>query len=207
MMTDTIKDNCAEWITAESAEQKLAGPGHPLYFSARRATRVSHSTSHAETLSGVGCSQVAILIATRLTELYSQQLIPEVVSLRAHHLLQMQEHNMSIVPVDHVTDCMDLFELVTNVKGLSNDKAQRLAILALRKDRITRRIRNFIHDPTKAMLADGLTKDGVFEQLLYYATTGRWILKLNAEHWVRVRSRIGCEGPSVEERELLALDW
>ena len=114
---------------------------------------------------------------------------------------------MTIVPVDHVTDCMDLFELVTNVKGLSNDKAQRLAILALREDRITRRIRNFIHIPTKAMLADGLTKDGVFEQLLYCATTGRWRLKLNAEQWVRVRSRIACEGPSVKERELLELDW
>ncbi len=83
----------------------------------------------------------------------------------------MQEQNQSIIPVDHVTDCMDLFDLVTNIKGLSNDKAQRLDILALREDRITRRIRNFVHVPTKAILADGLTKDGTFEQLLACVTT------------------------------------
>ena len=207
MMSDHIKDSSAEWLPARLAQRLLAGKGHPLFFSARRATRVSHSTSHAETLSCVGCSQVAILIATRLTEIYAQLLLPGVATLRAHHLLQLQDQNMCVLPVDQVTDCMDLFELVTNVRGLSNDKAQRLAILALREDRIMRRIRNFVHVPTKGMLADGLTKEGVFEQLLYYATTGRWQLNLADDQWIRVRSRAACPTQTVEERELLELDW
>ena len=113
---------------------------------------------------------------------------------------------MCIVPVDQVADCMDLFELVTNVKGLSTDKAQRLAILALREDRITRRIRNFIHVPTKAMLADGLTKDGTFDQLLKYVTTGRWKLMLGADQWVRIRVRVAHSG-HFEETDVLELDW
>ena len=34
---------------------------------------------------------------------------------------------MQVIPVDHVTDCMDLYELVTGKKGLSADKQQRIA--------------------------------------------------------------------------------
>ena len=168
---------------------------------------MSHSTSHAETLSGVGCSQVSILISSRVTELFAQQLNPRLTTPKALDLLHMQETNQNIVPVDHVTDCMDLFELVTNVKGLSSDKAQRLAILALREDRITRRIHSFVHVPTKAMLADGLTKDGVFDQLLAYATTGTWMLRLNADQFVRIRQRIAIDGGSYDEKDLIDLDW
>ena len=206
-MSDTVKDSSAEWTPADLAQRRLAGKGHPLYFSARRATRVSYSTSHAEALSCVGCSQVSILIATRLTEVFSQQLVPAPRPLTVHHLLQLQDQNACIIPVDQVTDCMDLFELVTNVKGLSNDKAQHLAILALREDRITRRIRNFIHAPTKGMLADGLAKDGVFEQLLRFATTGCCALNLKGDQWIRARSRPDSTATAVEERDLLEFDW
>ena len=112
---------------------------------------------------------------------------------------------MQVIPVDHVTDCMDLFELVTNVKGLSSDKSQRLAIIALREDRMTRRIRAFIHVPTRTMLADGLTKIGTFENLLLFATTGRWKIDLVDGQFVRTRLR---KATSVyTEDELINLDW
>ena len=41
-----------EWLNHEEALD-VGGYGHPLFFSARRAQRVSHSASHAETLAGV----------------------------------------------------------------------------------------------------------------------------------------------------------
>ncbi len=56
------------------------------------------------------------------------------------------------------------------------------------------------------MLADGLTKDGTFEQLLIYVTTGRWKLQLSAEQWVRIRVRVAYQG-HFEESDLLELDW
>ena len=92
------------------------------------------------------------------------------------------------IKVDHVTDCMDLWELVCGVKGLSADKNQRLVITALREDRQHGNIRQFQHWPTSIMLADGLTKSGsCFLQLLRYATTRRIAAELKDDKCVRVR--------------------
>ena len=57
------------------------------------------------------------------------------------------------------------------------------------------------------MLADGLTKDGVFDQLLAYATAGTWMLRLNADQFVRIRQRIAIDGGSYDEKDLIDLDW
>jgi hypothetical protein len=80
---------------------------------------------------------------------------------------------------------MNLFELCTGTKGLSNDKSQRLAILTLREDRLLDRTRWMIHTPTKAMVAYGLTKEGFFQQLLFLCTTG--VFKLPVDIQLRAR--------------------
>ena len=63
-----------EWLESRY-RHLLEGYGHPIYFSARKATRISHSTSHAETLSAVGCTQTAALVSHRFTEVFAQALL------------------------------------------------------------------------------------------------------------------------------------
>ena len=112
---------------------------------------------------------------------------------------------MSILPVDHVTDCMDLFELMCNSKGLSSDKSQRVAILALREDRMSGRLRWIAHFPTAAMIADGLTKSGVFLQLMRFVTSGLILLPLKPDQFIRLRRRVARS--TFTENELIELDW
>ena len=85
-----------------------------------------------------------------------------------------------------MTDCMDLYELLTSAKGLSNDKSQRLVILSLREYRQLGIIRATYHCPTALMLADGLTKVGNFPQLLRYCTTGLLVLNYKPEQFFRL---------------------
>ena len=151
----------------------------------------------------MGTSQVAQLVAARITELYCENLITGPVDARA--LLTLQEANVNVLPCDHVTDCMDLFELVANVKGLSSDKSQRLAVLALREDRVTRRVHNFIHTPTATMLSDGLTKSGVIMRRMEFATTGKWNADLLPDASILVRHKVATNDYS--EAGLEALDW
>eukprot|EP00959_Pyramimonas_sp_CCMP1952_P412518 8644394-Pyramimonas_sp.AAC.1 len=53
--------------------------------------------------------------------------------------------------VDHLTDCRDVFELVTGLKGVPQDKQQWLPVMALREERITTKVRWAIHVPTGMM--------------------------------------------------------
>eukprot|EP00959_Pyramimonas_sp_CCMP1952_P082956 1733878-Pyramimonas_sp.AAC.1 len=76
------------------------------------------------------------------------------------------------IPLDHWTDCEDVFELVAGLKGVPQDKLQRLPIMALREERITTRIRRTLHVPTEIMVADAMTKPGVFRQMMELLTTG-----------------------------------
>ena len=84
-----------------------------------KAKRISSSTSTAETLSAVVGKELAQLVAVRLSELLGHGLThpfgtcPTLSSLRA-----MQEDGAWIIPIDHVTDCKDVFELVTGPKGI-----------------------------------------------------------------------------------------
>ena len=102
---------------------------------------------------------------------------------------------------------MDLFELVTGVKGVPNDKSQRIGILSLREDRMTGRVRHFVHIPTAVMLGDGLTKVGTFAQLLKYCSTGVFEIKLSPDKFVRVRTRARVERGRYTEEQLQNLDW
>ena len=70
LMHDNMPGTDHEWLVGRDAAV-LGGYAHCLWFSARRSQRVSHSTSHAETLAAVGTSQVAQLVAARITELFS----------------------------------------------------------------------------------------------------------------------------------------
>ena len=207
VMSDTVaRAGDTEWISASSSRTLLSGYAHPIFFSARKATRISHSTSHAETLSAVGCVQTSQLVSQRFTEVFSQKLLNKRVITPAD-LLKLQADNVAILPTDHVTDCMDLFELLTNMKGLTSDKSQRIAILALREDRMCGRIRFLFHFPTIAMLADGLTKSGLFPQLMKYVTTGFFIVSVKAESFVRLRRRYAQYAGSYSEQDLIELDW
>ena len=71
------------------------------------------------------------------------------------------------IPVDHLTDCNDMFECVTGDKSLPQDRGHRLYIAAMRELRITGCIRRFLLVPTESMLADCLTKSQV--DLRYFA--------------------------------------
>eukprot|EP00959_Pyramimonas_sp_CCMP1952_P101945 2131992-Pyramimonas_sp.AAC.1 len=70
----------------------------------------------------------------------------------------MEQNDILIVPCDGITDCMDLFELVSGGRGLTTDKTQRISIMSLREDRLTGRFRRITHVPTASMLSDGMTK-------------------------------------------------
>ena len=192
-----------EWM-ASGNRHLLEGHAHPIYFSARKASRISHSTSHAETLSAVGCTQTAQLVSHRFTEVFAQTLLGKQ-RYTPTDLLGLQHANKSIIPIDHATDCMDLFELMCNSKGLASDKSQRVAVLALREDRMSGRLRWILHIPTVAMLADGLTKSGLFPQLMRYVTTGKVLFPLKPEQFIRLRRRVAQQDFS--ERELEDLDW
>ena len=48
------------------------------------------------------------------------------------HLMECDLEGRYAVPVDSYTDCLDLLELTTGLKGVPQDRHQRLAILALR---------------------------------------------------------------------------
>eukprot|EP00959_Pyramimonas_sp_CCMP1952_P196812 4115327-Pyramimonas_sp.AAC.1 len=65
-----------------------------------------------------------------------------------------------------------MFELVTGLKGVPQDRQQRLAVMALGEERMTGRMGFTIHIPTDVMLRDALTKPGMFPQLMYLLTTG-----------------------------------
>eukprot|EP00959_Pyramimonas_sp_CCMP1952_P150748 3154860-Pyramimonas_sp.AAC.1 len=82
------------------------------------------------------------LIAARLTELFCQMVLPPRTTITAHDMLELSQNDITIKPHDAVTDCMDLFELITGGRGIPFDKSQRVAIMALREDRVHHRIRS-----------------------------------------------------------------
>ena len=187
LMSDVNTPDCTqEWLSATQATN-LGGMGHPLFHSGKKATRVSHSTSHAEALSAIGTTQVAQLISNRMSEPFAATILNKL-TISARDLMIIQLNGYVQVPVDHVTDCMDLYELVCGVRGLSADKNQRLIITSLREDRAKSLIRRFQHWPTSIMLADGLTKGGFFQQLSEFVTTGKLSIRLAHDKWIRTRT-------------------
>ena len=128
--------------------------------------------------------QMGQMLALRFTAVYFEHLFRQPKSF--HLMLEIERLGAFVVPVDHVTDCFDFLELVTGLRGVPADKSQRLAILSAREERMTGRIRHFFHFPTDIMLADELTKSGIYPQLLRFLTTG--LLSLHSAKPVTVRT-------------------
>ena len=93
---------------------------------------------------------------------------------KAVDMMKIFESNALDLRVDHVTDCFDFWQLCCGEKGIPSDKSSRLAILSMREERLSGRIRGFIHCPTELMLVDALTKVGIFSQIMRHVTTGTW---------------------------------
>ena len=159
-------------VISRDSEHHLGGAVHRLACFSKKSKRISHSTSHAETLAAVSTIQYSQLIALRYTELISGCTVGASKPLQV--LISISDTGKYIVPIDHYTDCYDLFQLCCGMKGIPTDKTQRLSILSIREDRLCGRIRNFIHIPTNAMVVDGLTKPGTFSELLKLVSTGQW---------------------------------
>ena len=157
-------------ILTKEAIKNLSGRCHPLAIGSQKARKVAHSTSMGETNCGLSVVSNAQMVAMRLTEMHV--ILRGSVSQRIAVLIDMNERGQYIIPVDHLTDCKDLYELVTGLKGIPQDKQQRLPVMALREERLAGRIRWTGHIPTDVMVADGLTKPGTFPQLMKLLTTG-----------------------------------
>ena len=105
--------------------------------------------------------------------------------------------------MDHVTDCFDFYELCTGAKGVPADKSQRLSVLSMREERLSGRLRRLYHCPTQLMLADGLTKPGIFPNLMQFLSTGMWLLQWTPEKPMRMRASKARE---FTEQDLVNLD-
>eukprot|EP00959_Pyramimonas_sp_CCMP1952_P408365 8558502-Pyramimonas_sp.AAC.1 len=86
--------------------------------------------------------------------------------------IEMSNSGQYVLPIDHLTDCRDMFELVTGLKGVPQDRQQGLAIMAWREERMTGRVRFTMRIPTDVMFSDALTKPGIFLQLMHLLATG-----------------------------------
>ena len=170
-----IEGDKNDFIT-DDLVKKLGGKLHIYIGSSQKSKRVSHSTSHAETLSAAKFIPTAQLAAIRLTE-------PEIVTRLGKRskplaLLEVQEEALCPLPVDAYVDCMDLWDLACGVKGMPQDKSQRLGVLAIREERRSLRLRRLYHLRTRYMLADMLTKaTGVDSRsLLELVSSGHWTI-------------------------------
>ena len=147
-----------------------------VYGSGNISKRISHSTSHAETLACAALIPMGQLVCMRLAE---PELSIKYGKLSPIKLLKIQDDSHCPVLYDHMVDCMDLWDLACGRKGVPQDKSQRLAVLAIREERRSLRVRRFYHVVTKWMLADILTKwlGHDSESLLELLSCGRWTLK------------------------------
>jgi hypothetical protein len=163
---------------------QMTGTAHLLYSGSHRSKRVSSSTSHAESLSAVSGQDITQVMALRLTEALGRRIrgghtlfSKPTVRLSLKDLTQIQEDGLFVIPVDHESDCHDLYCLVTGAKGTPQDKSQRLYIMRLRQDRLLGRIRYWFFVPTTSMLSDALTKKMLSYQLMHLLTTGQHLVK------------------------------
>ena len=95
-----------------------------------KAKRVSGSTSRAETLAGVVGKELTRLVAMRMAEiLYGGIQIPMRGKPPTELLIYQQENAAFSIPIDHYTDWNDFFERAVGLKGIPQDRHQRLYVL------------------------------------------------------------------------------
>ena len=102
-----------------NAQQDMGGYCHVVASLSHKAKRVSSSTSTAETLSATIGKEIAQLVAMRMTEVFGTGIQT---SLRGNasaglgpagvlsELISIQEVAAWAIPIDHFTDCRDLFQ-------------------------------------------------------------------------------------------------
>jgi hypothetical protein len=154
---------------------QLAGRCHILAHISHKAKRISSSTSTAETLAATIGKELAQLVTMRLTEVFCiGRLTDPGIAPTLSQLIHMQELGAWEVPIDHYTDCRDVFLLIVGNKGVPQDRYQRLYVLSLREDRIRQNIRLTLWIPTEFMVADALTKTMNTDAMRQLLTTGHW---------------------------------
>ena len=126
--------------------------GHLLTCGSHRSKRISHGTSHAESLGVYQASLAGEQIAQRITELSSPY------HLSLHEFMELDDHGLWELGVSSVTDCFDVIQLMVGQRGVPQDRSQRLVVLSLRERRMISKIRNLVHVRTQDMVANCLTK-------------------------------------------------
>ena len=171
-----------EHILTNGQTHLLGGKVHVLWAHGAKAKRVSYSTSHAETLAAISGLEAASLMTVRLAELLY---VPKP---SIHALLAVQERGVRELPVDDLGDCRDLFELVSGERGISQDKGQRLYVLALREARMSQRLRWVGLVPTASMTADALTKSMLAPPMMQLLSSGTVSFHNEEKHAITLRT-------------------
>ena len=200
---DTMAKKATSSVLDVAETKKLLNiKAHCLMVTGKKAKRISHSTSHAESLAAHGSLTGAELLAMRYTEIF---LAP---NARITDLLWYDDHAVYDLPIDHVTDCFDLVELVSGTRGVPQDRSQRLLVLSLREKRMIGKLRHLMHCDTHDMAGNRLTKfDGQDYALLQLMDTG----KLCFKHGVTFRAAVQkpwatYSGEDLHNRDLNQMD-
>jgi hypothetical protein len=165
----TRKDICFQNGTPPS--KTLNGHVHILAHGSHKASRISHSTSHTESLACYSASTLSEQLAARLTELRCPMVRPPPVEVSIHR--EYFSTSPYDLPIVTFIDCFDLLELLTGAKGIPQDRTQRLIILSLRERRFTGKAASTIHIRTDVMPANSLTKLCSSAQVDKLLSTGR----------------------------------
>ena len=104
---------------------------HPMAILSNKAKKVAHSTSMGETNCALSVVSNAQMIAMRITWMQIDRNVSQ--QERILSMMLVNQNGSYELPIDHLTDCKDVFELVTGLKGVPPDKQQRLPIMALRE--------------------------------------------------------------------------
>eukprot|EP00959_Pyramimonas_sp_CCMP1952_P280394 5861178-Pyramimonas_sp.AAC.1 len=74
-----------------------------------KAKKVAHSTSMGETNCGLAVVSGAQMVAMRLTEMHLalKRTTKQMITV----LIEMRNSGQYVLPIDHLTDCKDVFEL------------------------------------------------------------------------------------------------
>ena len=119
------------------------------------------------------CLQLAETVAMRYTEQRFPSLSPPGLKL----LIDIESVGKFELPVIACTDCHDLVDLLTGLKGCPQDKSQRLIILSLRERRLLNKTAGLRWQDTRDMVANALTKKVSTSNLDLILKSG--ILKMN----------------------------
>jgi len=179
---DLVKEHrIAKYTLTEEDAAKLGGVTHVTGSYGRKAKRVSYSTSQGETTGAAGGQEFAQMIATRYSEVFYGK------EMSLTHTIQIWERGLYVIPIDHLTDCADFFELACGERTMPQDKAQKLYITSFREMRLVGKIRRFLLIPTESMVADALTKAIKPLQIWKLLTSGAVRFENTAKHPITQR--------------------